>query len=369
MRLLLRGRDAFVTRTALLGSGFGILNLVYAEDWGRVLALAMLPALVVRTVWRTMPGWLLLAWTVIPTLVGDIAVVTHTANMVLITAMAVVAASSERRVDTVAMALCLVSPFLVWALDTNDWHRGIGAWLWSAGLLLGWVLGRLVGEQQTLIAELERTRVELAEAAVVADRQRIARDLHDLVGHSFSVVLLHLAGARMNLLSAPDEAVDALRRAEVVGREGMDELRQALVLMHRGGHSPAASGLGHLDDLVTSYRDAGLRVDLTVADGVDQAAAGPRIVLHDVVREALTNVVKHATRPEACIRVALDDDGIAVHVTSPCGPNAGRGGAGMGLTGLEHRVTAIDGTFRARPSGDRWTVQALIPRTLAGARS
>lgn len=368
MRFLPRGHDAFVPRTALLGTVFGILNLSYTDEWGWILALAMLPALPVRMLWRSMPGWLLLTWLVIPTLIGDIAVVTHTSTMVLIIGMVVVAAGSTTRADKIALALCLVSPFLVWALDTNSWHRGIGAWLWSAGLLLGWVLGRLAGEQRTLIAELERTRSELADAAVIADRQRIARDLHDMVGHSFSVVLLHLAGARMNLASSPDEAVEALRQAETVGREGMDELRQALVLMHRGNRTLAVSGLGDLDDLVATYRDAGLDIDLTVAEGVDQVDAAPRIVLHDVVREALTNVAKHAARPEATVHIGLTDDGVEVRITSPHRADDTGAGAGMGLTGLEHRVSAIDGTFQAWPDRGRWTVQALFPRRLAGAR-
>ncbi|MFD4669866.1 sensor histidine kinase [Lentzea sp. NPDC058450] len=369
MRFLPRGHDAFITRTALLGSAFGALNLFYTEEWGWILALAMLPALLVRLAWRRMPGWLLLTWLVIPTLIGDIAVVTHTSTMVLIIGMVVVAAGSTRRVDTIALTVCLFSPFVVWALDTNSWHRGIGAWLWSGGLLLGWVLGRLAGEQQTLIAELERTRSELADAAVIADRQRIARDLHDMVGHSFSVVLLHLAGARMNLAANPDEAVKALQQAETVGREGMDELRQALVLMHRGTPAPTVSGLGDLEDLIATYRDAGLHVDLTVADGVDQIEAAPRIVLHDVVREALTNAAKHALRPEASVHIGLDDDAIAVRITSPHAPGVPRGGAGMGLTGLEHRVCAIDGTFTASPERGGWTVQASFPRRLVEVRA
>ncbi|WP_394618605.1 sensor histidine kinase [Lentzea sp. JNUCC 0626] len=367
MRFLPRGHDAFITRTALLGSAFGLLNLFYTDAWGWILALSMLPALLVRLAWRDMPGWLLLAWLAIPTLIGDIAVVTHTSTMVLIIGMVVVAASSTRRTDTIALTLCMFSPFVVWALDTNSWHRGIGAWLWSGGLLLGWVLGRLAGEQQTLIAELERTRSELADAAVIADRQRIARDLHDMVGHSFSVVLLHLAGARMNLSAHPDEAVKALQQAETVGREGMDELRQALVLMHRGTSAPTV--FGDLEDLVATYRDAGLDIDLTVADGVDQIEAAPRIVLHDVVREALTNAAKHATRPEASVHIGLDADAIAVRITNPHAPGVRSGRTGMGLTGLEHRVSAIDGTFRAWPDHGSWTVEASFPRRLVDVRA
>jgi signal transduction histidine kinase len=366
MHLLARGREEFVVRAAVLGSVLEILNFAYTKDWGWILAALMAPALPVRIVWRSMPGWLLLTWVTVPTLVGDALVVTESAYMVVLTALAIVAATGAKRTDTAAMAVCLVSPFFIWALNTNDWHRGIGAWLWSAGILVAWVLGRLVGRQQALITELERTRTELAEAAVTAERQRIARDLHDLVGHSFSVVLLHLSGARMNLASSPDEATEALRQAEAVGRTGMDALREALSLMYRGTDAPLPTGRGELDQLIAAYRDAGMDIDLAVAGAIDGVSATQRIVLHDVLREALTNVVKHARTPEAEVRIGVDRDGIALHVRSRLGAHASRPGTGMGLSGLEHRVTAINGTFDAGPEHDRWVVRACLPAPVHG---
>ena len=109
MPSLLRDRDEFVIGAAILGTGLGVLSYFYTAEWGWILALAMAPALIVRTVWRTMPGWLLLAWVTIPTLVGDAHVVTQSAYLVVITALAVVAAGPVRRIDLVAMTMCLVS--------------------------------------------------------------------------------------------------------------------------------------------------------------------------------------------------------------------------------------------------------------------
>lgn len=349
---------------AVLGTGLGVLNLAYTLGWGWVLALLMVPALVVRTVWRSMPGWLLLLWVTIPTVLGDALVITQGAYLVVITALAVVAADRRRRVDTVVMVLCLVSPFFISMLRTSDWYRGIGGWLWFAGLLIGWGFGHVVGQQWALIDELARTRTRLAETAVAEDRQRIARDLHDLVGQSFSVVLLHLSGARLNLAASPELATEALRQAETVGRQGMDELRQALMLMHQGTHTLTQLTPGELDRLLAGYRDAGMRIDLDITGSMDGVSAAPRIVLHDVLREALTNIAKHADAPEATIRIGVDRDTVAVRVASPLG--APRAGAGMGLAGLEHRVAAIDGTFQARPDRTHWVVQARLPRRLAG---
>ncbi|MGH3243865.1 MAG: sensor histidine kinase [Spirillospora sp.] len=372
MQSLLRDRDEYVIGAAVLGSGLGVLNLAYASDWGWILALLMFPALIVRAVWRTMPGWLLLVWLTVPSVVGGVVVVVQSAYLVVIVGLAVVASDRPRRLDGAVIVLVMVSPFLIWALGGDDWHKNIGAWIWSAGLLIGWIFGRVVGQQWALIDELERTRTRLAETAVAEDRQRIARDLHDLVGHSFSVVLLHLSGARMILDSSPGEAADALRQAEDVGRKGMDELRQALILMHQGSHSLTPLDPGELDTLLTTYRDAGMRIDLDVAGDIDGVSTAPRIVLHDVLREALTNVAKHARTPAATIHIGVDHEGVTVLVESALGdglpPGAeGTGGGGMGLEGLEHRVAAIGGEFRARPDGERWVVRARLPRRLAGA--
>ncbi|WP_082860206.1 sensor histidine kinase [Alloactinosynnema sp. L-07] len=367
MPSLLRDRDEFVIGAAVLGSALGVLNLAYAVDWGWILALLMFPALIVRVFWRSMPGWLLLSWVMIPTFIGDAAVVTQSAYLVVTTALAVVAASRSHWLDTAVMALCLASPFVIRILGNSEWYRGIGAWLWSGGLLIGWAFGHVVGQQWALIDELERTRIKLAEIAVTEDRQRIARDLHDLVGHSFSVVLLHLSGARMILTSSPAEATEALRQAEDEGRRGMEELRQALRLMHRGSQSLTPFEPGALDRLLASYRDAGMRIDLHIAGDLDDLSAAPRIVLHDVLREALTNVVKHARSPEATIRIAVDRGGVTVRVQSALGSTTQQPGTGMGLTGLEHRVAAIDGTFQAWPDHEHWVVQARLPRRLAGA--
>jgi len=362
MPSLLTDRGEFVGGAAVLGTGLGVLSLVYTERWGWIVAVVMLPALIVRARWQSMPGWLLLAWLTVPTVIGDAFVVTHSAYMVVVVGMAVVAADRRTRADLVAMLACLFSPFLIWALETNNWHRGIGAWLWFSGLLIGWGFGHVVARQFALIDELERTRNRLADIAVTEDRQRIARDLHDLVGHSFSVVLLHLSGARLLIPSSPAEAEQALRQAEAVGRAGMDELRQALSLMHHG--SPALPPV-ELDQLLATYRQAGMSLDVEVRGDMTAVAAAPRIVLHDVLRESLTNVAKHARTADATIGIVVDRDGLLVRVSSELRPGPAHG-RGVGLAGLDHRVAAIGGSFQAHPDEGRWVVEAVLPRRLAG---
>ncbi|MGI5186847.1 sensor histidine kinase [Promicromonospora sp. CA-289599] len=188
----------------------------------------------------------------------------------------------------------------------------------------------MVGQQWALIEELDRTCTRLAETAVAEDRQRMARDLHDLVGHSFSVVLLHLSGARLNLASSPAEAEE-------------------------------------VDRLVARYREAGMRIDLDVARDLDDVSTAPCLVLHGVLRETLTNVAKHAPAPEAAIRIDGDLETITVRIENTLGPATPHADAGLGLAGLEHRVAAIDGTFLAGPDRDHWAVEARLPRRLVGS--
>ncbi|WP_285791439.1 histidine kinase [Micromonospora sp. NBRC 101691] len=363
----LRSRDRFAATAAMLGLGAGVLTFAYAESWGWVLALALFPALVVRACWPNMPGWLLLAWVAVPTIVGEAFQVTQTTYLTVTAALAVVAAGRRSRLDTVAIGVTMASPFFPLLFEASDWHRRIGAWLWFGGLLVGLAFGHVVRRQWMLIAELDRTRTRLAEAAVAEDRQRMARDLHDLVGHSFSVVLLHLSGARMILNSSPDAAAEALREAEAVGRQGMDELRQALMLMHEGSPAPTAGEAGDLDRLVASYRDAGMRVDLVVDGALDGVSAAPRMVLCDVLREALTNAAKHARTPEVTVRIDVGPAEVALRIENALG--VAPAGSGLGLTGLEHRVGAIDGVFRAGAQAGNWIVDVSLPRRLAGVTS
>lgn len=368
---MLRDRDEFVIGAAILGTAVAVLNLAYAQEWGWIPALAILPATAVRAWWRTMPAWLLLTWTLVPTLVGQAYDRTVSDYMVVIVAIVVVAAHRPGRLDQALIGLCVLSPFALWALGTSEWHEGIGSWIWACGMVIGWAYGTSIGQQWDLIDELERTRTKLAESAVADERRRIARELHDVVGHSFSVVLLHLSGARMILDSSPEEASAALRDAEDVGRRGMEELHQALLLMRDGTESLAPVEASDLDALVGRYRAAGMQVDLVIDGDLRDLPAGPSLVLHDVVREALTNVVKHGADPAATIRITIDrhHDTVDVQVGNlrRPEPTPDTTGAGLGLPGLEHRVAAVGGTFDARPSGDRWLVTARMPSTLTGA--
>jgi signal transduction histidine kinase len=371
MLTLLRDKHEFVVAAAILGTALAVLNVAYSADWGWIPALVLLPALAVRALWRTMPSWLLLLWVAVPVVVGEAMVKTPIAYLVLVVAIVVVTAYGASRVDNVLIVLCVLSPFALWLFAPSSWNHDLGAWTWASGLVIGWIFGSVIGQQWQLIAELERTRTALAEAAVADERQRIARELHDLVGHNFAVVLLHLSGARMILDSSPAEAVDALRRAEDVGRQGMEELRQALVLMRDGTESMDVVTKGDVKRLVGTYVRAGMDVDVEVVGDVEAVSGAPGIVLHDLIRESLTNVAKHAGRPSAALHIRCTDDHIVVRVDNPLAVGASdeRTRAGSGLAGLEQRVEALGGRFDAGLVEDRWVVEAAVPTRLLEVRT
>jgi signal transduction histidine kinase len=375
---LLDDRDEMMVGVAILGAAFGVLTLANSSDWGWILALAIIPALAVKAAWRSMPGWLLLLWVAVPCWVGEASGVTKSAFLVLVLVLVVVAAERPSRFESALMAACIVSPLGIWLFADTAWYDVVGCSIWVGGLLVGWAFGHVIGRQWQLIDELERTQQQLADAAVVAERQRIARELHDVVGHSFSVVLLHLSGARMILDTSPDEAAAALRQAEEVGRRGMDELRDVLLLMRDGSESLAPVDAGDVVELIDRYCAAGMRVHVELEGDKHAVSCGSSIVLHDVVREALTNVVKHAPVPQADIHISVHDADVRVRVDSArAAPSASSTlsstddgpTSGLGLAGLEARVGAVGGTFAAGPSGDRWVLEACVPSRLSDAPS
>jgi signal transduction histidine kinase len=221
--------------------------------------------------------------------------------------------------------------------------------------------------RQRADAESERNTA-LAEAVRVAaavERARIARELHDVVTHNVSVMVIQAGAARKVLDSAPEAAKDALLAVESSGREAMTELRHVMGLLTMEDESPALApqpGLDRLQALVDQLKDAGLPVALTITgtprplpDGVDLAA-------YRVVQEALTNTVKHAAGAEAAVRVEHGEQELNIEVTDTGGQPSGAAGNGRGLIGLRERLAVYGGTVQAEPRlRGGFRVKASIP--------
>jgi signal transduction histidine kinase len=236
---------------------------------------------------------------------------------------------------------------------------------WAMANVFTFVLGRTLHHQRRLIEQLEQTRRELADAAVAEERRRIARDLHDLAGHTLAAVLLHVTGARHVLRRDVDEAERALRDAEAVGRASPDQIRATVAALRddERGTDPALPGAADLALLVDDYRRAGLDVRYDVAGPVDALDGPVGTALHRIAREALTNVARHAPGNHVTVSLAAADDAVLLRVVDSGTPGGAAPAIGphFGLVGMAERARAVGGELVAGPSEDGWRVEARLP--------
>lgn len=352
------------TDPALLGVGvaaFVVAVVASSEGTWPLIALASAP-LIVRAVWRSLPVWAVLAATLVPIMIVEAIENSPTTATWLIGCIALVAGAMDRRdsIEWVPIGAVIAGPLILRLAGLNDNEAAIVA-IWTMGLLLSATGGTIAGQQRRLIATLREAQTNLAAAAAAEERQHIARDLHDIVGHSFSVVLLHLAGARHLMATDPVAAEAALRQAEEVGRRSMDDLRASLALLRTNDDSYSPTGdLSALPALVDGMRTAGLDVMFSATGDLQRVDTVVGVVIHGVAREALTNAAKHAATGPVVCSVAVDDARAVLGVTNPARADSGSG-IGLGLAGMRERVNAIGGSLTAGHRGGEWVVVLDVP--------
>ncbi|MBA2551722.1 MAG: hypothetical protein H0V13_11850 [Nocardioidaceae bacterium] len=243
---------------------------------------------------------------------------------------------------------------------------------WTGGALLTWFSVEQNLRFQRLVTELAATRDRLARQAVLLERRRIAAEMHDLVGHSLGVILLHVTGARRRVDDDPAAAREALARAEQIGRASLAEMRRTAAALRNETDNPTAPtpGMADVPTLVARTREAGAQVVLE-HDG-DLAGIEPIVGLaaYRVVQESLVNATRHApgTPVRVCVRVL--PDAVEVEVVDTGGGHPPVAGSGVGIVGMRERVEALAGSLTAGPTGNGWRVLARVPRTdSAGLRS
>jgi signal transduction histidine kinase len=217
-------------------------------------------------------------------------------------------------------------------------------------------------------AHLEREREQLDAAAAAQERALIARELHDVVAHSVTVMLLGVRGARDVLRTAPDVAEEVLRQVETGAEDSIAELRRILTVLRAPGEEARlrpAPGLAALTDLVQDWREAGLPVELRTTGPGRALPDGVQLSVYRIVEEALTNVLRHSPASRASVRLAFGEDQLEVTVEDDGGPG-GRAlpaaGAGHGLVGMHERAAAVGGQLSAGPRDDGgWQVRLLLP--------
>lgn len=242
----------------------------------------------------------------------------------------------------------------------------------AGGTGISWLAGLMLRRQESLTIELQAMNELRVEHAATAERARIAREVHDVVAHSLTVVMLHLTGARRAMSTEPERAEEALARAESVGRESLESIRQVMGVLreHHGGRDVAAQpGLGDVDALIDGYRIGGLAVDAAIDDS-DDVDPTVGLVIYRVVQESLTNVLRHASGASCSVAVSAPA-GCPIRaeiVNGPVPASAGAdrlhdSGRGLGVRGMTERVRAVGGELVAGPSSHGgWQVTAIIPR-------
>jgi signal transduction histidine kinase len=263
--------------------------------------------------------------------------------------------------------------------------EGLGVWanvhfnpsisdFWFVGLLIAfsWGAGVFVGRRSAHAREmterarrLELEQQETAERAVAEERQRIARELHDVIAHSVSVMTVQTGAVRRLLRPDQEKERRALETVEATGREALTEMRRLVGLLRDQGAMPEFSpqpGLGTMPDLLDTVRSAGLPVELAVEGTPYELPPGVDLAAYRVVQEALTNALKYGGTAHAWVSLRWREDELELEVANDGkGDGAGSGG-GHGLAGMRERVSLYGGTVDSGPrEGGGYIVRARLP--------
>lgn len=361
--------DPVYALIAVVSAGMALLEGPLVLPVATCLALALVPWVLVA-VGAELPLSLFAVMAVAPVVPVVAWSGVGSALFLTVAAASRVASRSDRRrlvvVTTAATAAVPFAPFLgLLPPGVGEAERGAGSLYFAFGTVLGALVGVLLHRAAVLTEDLRVAHERLADAAARQERQRIARDVHDLVAHSLTVVVLHVGGARRVLRTDPRAAEGALEEAERVCRESLDGIRGVVGLLRSEQDERPVLSLD-LAELALGYRAAGLPVTLHTSGFPESLPLVVRVTLHRVVQEALANAGRHAGVAPVEVRVVVDDAGVDARVTNGCPiaepPTAAGGHGGYGLVGLRERVVSLGGELTSGPVGDAWVVRCRLPR-------
>jgi signal transduction histidine kinase len=243
-------------------------------------------------------------------------------------------------------------------ISHNDPKGGVGNFVFSSiAFTIAWAIGFGLGrkfheaeEAKERLARAERARVEQARLAVADERTRIARELHDVVGHSVSVMTVQASAARRLLRPHQVKEREALLVVEQTGREALAEMRKMVGVLRRPEEAPALApqpSLEHLDRLIEHTRETGLPVELRIEGTPEPLPAGVDLTAYRLVQEGLTNAVKHARAQHATVLVRYSEGHVELTVTDDGAGDGGGDSGGHGLVGMRERVSVYGGELEA----------------------
>ncbi|MBA2715039.1 MAG: hypothetical protein H0U55_15985 [Rubrobacteraceae bacterium] len=243
------------------------------------------------------------------------------------------------------------------------------AWIF---LIIVWIFGRLIRQGRLkaarltdLAAQLEREREEKAQTAVTEERARIAREMHDVVAHAVSVMVVQSQAAQRLLEGEQKAARQALGSIETTGRQALTEMRRLLGILRRTDAELALApqpSLGRLEDLIEQVREAGLPVELRIEGEASSLPPGVDLSAYRIVQEALTNTLKHAGPSHAEVVIHYREDEVEVEVTDDGAGNGNGDGSGQGVIGMRERAALYGGVLESgKKTGGGYVVRARLP--------
>ena len=367
-----------------LAAALGFAGLASSVAMGRYLyipvVIALAAPIVVR---RTHPAG---AFAVAIT-VGAVQVLTgiraNTIDLAIVILLYTLAAYCPRRQSVPGLAICLAGSAVAVARwvppGTSLLHwLVVGSIAFAGPTVIAWVLGDSMRYRrgyyaalEDRAARLERERDAQAQVAAAAERARIARELHDVIAHHVSVMVVQADGASYALDSSPDRARQALAAIAGTGRQALAEMRRMLGVLRSGDGSPGVvplPGIEQLGELLEQTRASGLAVSFAVEGVPAPLPGGLALAAFRIVQESLTNTRKHGgPGARATVLLRYCEDMLVLQISDDgAGAAAAQDGAGHGLTGMRERVALYSGTLHTGPRpGGGYQVTARLP--LSGA--
>lgn len=289
--------------------------------------------------------------------------------LVLLVATYSVAAHGSARASWVGLALSVAAEVLLVVRTTND----LADYAFILTFLVGsWLAGRGMRIRQQRADELFRRAVraevereEQAREAVAAERGRIARELHDVISHSVSVMVVQAGAAEQVLDSDPDQVRTSLRAIQQTGRDARLELRRMLGLLRTGEDGPGLGpqpGLAQLADLAAHLRSSGVRLDVRTEGAPVPLPAGLDLAAYRIAQEAVTNALRHAGPGRVSVTISYGRDVLEIDVADDGGPGGADAGDGFGLRGMAERAALYGGTLEHGPrAGGGYRVHSRLP--------
>jgi signal transduction histidine kinase len=278
-------------------------------------------------------------------------------------AICYIAATRTRRVSATGVAIvgaCLLIPGPA-GPDLAPFRGAV-----AVVTIMAWLIGNSIRQAQ---AQAELIRAQAAAQMVMAERLRIARDLHDMVAHSIGIIAIQAGAGRRVFDARPAEARDALAAIEASSRETLSGLRRMMTGLRLAEPEPGpgqaplgpAPGLADIEQLAATARDAGVQVEVDWHGSREPLPADIDLSAFRIIQEAVTNVIRHAGTSQCQVSIGQQDGYLSIDITDS-GRGRGAAGTGHGITGMRERAALLGGDFSAGPRpGGGWRVAARLP--------